>query len=60
MDETKRKKTEAVKEAIKEKGARWTAGDNPVTDLCEEQKKDLLGLVRSPETKERLSRKKTS
>lgn len=50
------KKLEAVQASIKEKAARWTAGENPVTNLSDEQKKCLLGVVRSPETKERLER----
>ena len=56
MAEKKIKRKEAVLAAIKEKGARWTAGENPVPNLSDEQKQHLLGLVRSTKTKERLER----
>ena len=59
MDEINRKKKDEIQESIKEKGARWTAGDNPIAELSEEEKKNRLGLVRSKKTEERLERKKT-
>ncbi|MDD1751809.1 MAG: C1 family peptidase [Methanotrichaceae archaeon] len=46
----------AMQATMKEAGARWTAGENAVTELSEEHKLQYLGLVRSPETKNRLER----
>ncbi|MDD1751810.1 MAG: hypothetical protein LUQ38_01815 [Methanotrichaceae archaeon] len=54
----KTKKLDEIQEAIKEKGARWTAGETPVSDLSDEQKRNLLGLVRSQKTKQKSDKKK--
>ncbi len=58
MAEEKRKRLEDVQAAIKEKGARWTAGESPTSGLSEEQKRSLLGTVKSPATKDGSGKKK--
>jgi hypothetical protein len=42
-----------IQKAIAEKGLHWTAGKTSVSDLSEEQKKNLCGLIIPPEVKAR-------